>query len=170
MRRIALALLSATALTLVAAQSASAASATYNWNGFYVGGHVGWGWNNAEGDTYIRTTGAFRGSGEVKWDGFLGGAQLGFNWMVRPNIVLGIEADVSFPTSKANISVTSAEGTADKEYKLTWIGTVRGRVGYAFNNWMFYGTGGVAWTHFSFYNIQVTCGPANPTCLAACRT
>jgi opacity protein-like surface antigen len=68
---------------------------------------------------------------------------------------------------KTNFDATAPEGTASKELKLDWSGTVRGRIGYAFNNWLLYGTGGFAWARFSHYNIQITCGPANPTCIGA---
>jgi outer membrane immunogenic protein len=46
------------------------------WNGFYVGGNVGYGWG--------------RGSA----DGVTGGAQIGYNYQFAPNFVLGLEADV----------------------------------------------------------------------------
>lgn len=145
----------------------AAVMTAYNWNGCYVGGHAGWDWVDLDSDTFIRSTGAFRQHLPVSWDGFVGGGQLGCNWMPQRNIVLGIEADVSAGNLKTNFDVESPEGIASKELKLKWSATVRGRIGYAFDNWLIYGTGGFALARFSHYNIQITCGPANPTCMGA---
>ena len=56
-------------------------------------------------------------------DDFTGGLQLGYNWQ-SGNLVFGPEGDISF---------------ADDTF-----GTVRGRLGVAHRNWLFYGTGGLA--------------------------
>ena len=50
----------------------------YNWSGFYIGAHGGWGFND----------GAFD-------DGFVVGGQLGINWQFN-NFVFGLEGDGSF--------------------------------------------------------------------------
>jgi outer membrane immunogenic protein len=50
----------------------------YNWSGFYIGGHGGWGFGD----------GAFD-------DGFIVGGQLGVNWQFN-SFVLGAEGDGSF--------------------------------------------------------------------------
>lgn len=56
-------------------------AAIYNWTGFYVGGNIGWGWSNGDGDILINgIPGTVSGSG----DGFLGGVQAGYNWQNGP--------------------------------------------------------------------------------------
>jgi outer membrane immunogenic protein len=50
----------------------------YNWSGFYIGGHGGWGFGSGSFD-----------------DGFIVGGQLGVNWQFN-NFVLGAEGDGSF--------------------------------------------------------------------------
>jgi outer membrane immunogenic protein len=101
-----------------------AAAPVFNWTGFYVGGHVGYGW--AEDNTGVEA------------DGVLGGVQLGYNWQLSRNWVFGIETDI------AATDMTSAAGVS-----LDYIGTVRARVGYAADRTLFYVTGGYAYTELS---------------------
>ena len=61
--------------------------------------------------------------------------QAGYNWQSGP-LVFGVEGD---------LQATGADDTfAPWKFSNPWFGTVRGRVGYAFNNILFYGTGGLA--------------------------
>jgi outer membrane immunogenic protein len=62
----------------------------YNWSGFYLGAHGGWGWGS----------GAFD-------DGFVIGGQVGVNWQFN-SFVLGAEGDGSFTDGGG----TDAVGTA----------------------------------------------------------
>ena len=67
--------------------------------------------------------------------GFAGGAQAGYNFQSGP-WVFGVEGD---------IEATGAEDTfAPWKFSNPWFGTIRGRAGYALNNILFYGTGGLA--------------------------
>ena len=66
---------------------------------------------------------------------FAGGITAGYNWQSGP-LVFGVEGD---------LEATAASDTfAPWQFSNPWFGTVRGRVGYAVNNVMFYGTGGLA--------------------------
>ncbi|HMK79608.1 MAG TPA: outer membrane protein [Xanthobacteraceae bacterium] len=97
----------------------------YNWNGFYVGANIGY-----ESSTVTN----WPSSGPK---GVAGGGQVGYNWQVTPNWVLGLETD---------IQASSANDTfAGFQFSNPWFGTVRGRVGYAYNNFLIYGTGGFAY-------------------------
>jgi outer membrane immunogenic protein len=125
---------------------APAYAAPYNWNGFYVGGNLGWGWAPHNSDAFT-DAGVFVTSVSSTRDGFLGGGQVGYNYMAWPHIVLGIEADFSAADIKATSVSTTATGTSSTSSKDDWFGTMRGRVGYAFDNWLLYGTGGFAWMH-----------------------
>ena len=65
----------------------------YNWSGFYIGGHIGGGFENSS------WTDPFTGSNDTfNNSGFLGGAQIGvntqFNWLV-----LGLEGDFSWTSA-----------------------------------------------------------------------
>ena len=77
----------------------------------------------------------------------IGGGQIGYDYMVSPSFPLGIEADVDGTSLKG--SVLSIDGSNQHSSKLDAFGTARGRVGFAQNNWLFYGTGGFAWSEGS---------------------
>jgi outer membrane immunogenic protein len=122
----------------------------YNWSGVYIGGHVGWGWQDADATLLSQPVPAFP-LGSVfntRADGLLAGGQIGVNWQTG-NWVFGLEGDFSW--TNADGSVTSASpfipglapnGTID----FNWFATATGRVGYAWNNWLAYVKGGVAFT------------------------
>src|SRR5688572_6459369 len=118
MRTFAITLLATSALALVSVQGAAAADlrrpmpvkaappvpVIYNWTGFYIGGNVGWGWTDGDGDiTIAGVPGTFSGSG----DGFIGGVQAGYNWQNGP-WVAGIELD--FQGSGGDGTITGFAG------------------------------------------------------------
>jgi outer membrane immunogenic protein len=109
-------------------------AAPFTWTGVYVGLHAGYGWGDQD---YSVPAAALAVSTEPS--GAFGGFQSGVNWQFARNWVIGIEADSSF----GSIEDTVAGGTV----KTDSLGTVRGRLGYAVDRLLFYGTGGVAWAH-----------------------
>jgi outer membrane immunogenic protein len=109
--------------------------AAYNWSGFYLGGHGGWG----TGDASATSLGFSRSPGI---DGWFGGGQVGYNWQGAGSPwVFGIEADISGGDINGSQPFLGTTVTSS----LNTFGTVRGRVGYAFDGVMIYGTGGWAW-------------------------
>ena len=136
------------------------AVAPYSWTGFYVGGNVGYSWGNTDSTVSapnLAILGITGFSDSLSPDGIIGGGQIGYNWQANANWVLGIEADIQASGQKDSDSfsdpfnfIQRITGTVSfsHEEKLTWFGTVRGRVGYIFwNNAMLYGTGGLAYGH-----------------------
>lgn len=119
--------------------------AAYNWTGFYAGVSGGWGWG--------KTT-ASNGN-DTKLNGGVLGAQAGYNWAFANNFVAGIEADINWSGQKGSMQ-TLAPDTIDM--KLNWYGTVRGRLGYAYNNVLPYVTGGFAYGNAT---RTTTAGSAN---------
>jgi outer membrane immunogenic protein len=106
----------------------AAAIAINNWTGFYIGAMGGY----AQEDTSDAL-------GEIS-GGFAGGT-LGYNWQTG-NFVLGVEADAAW----ADVGVRVGNpAIAAVETRIRSMGTVRGRVGYAFDQVLVYGTGGYAW-------------------------
>jgi len=119
----------------------------YDWTGFYVGGHFGYGRGQVT-DTPFDSAASRSGN----WFGSLyGGFQAGYDYMFPSRLVLGIEADVSFPNFLED-GVASTQSTAQSTVidKIDDLGTVRGRFGYAFDRWLIYGTGGFAWSQARF--------------------
>jgi outer membrane immunogenic protein len=117
--------------------------AAFSWTGLYLGGHVGYGWGEFSSDP----TDSYGG---MKPDGWVGGGQAGFNYQFGNRLVLGIEADASFGSLKDDVSLAMGEpqeGLFELGYatRIDAFGTVRGRAGYAFDRFLPYVTGGLAW-------------------------
>ena len=72
--------------------------------------------------------------------GFAGGTA-GYNWQTG-NVVFGIEADAAWSDVGSTLGIA---GIAAANDKIRDMGTVRGRIGYAFGQVLLYGTGGYAW-------------------------
>ena len=157
-------------LSAIMAMKAPAAPAAYDWTGFYVGGHLGYAWGNSNWTTAPDLAGsldlfqpfdAFSGTGS-----YFAGIQIGYDTMLPNRFVLGAEVDASFPSfpSLSGISIggisTFASPFGVESYSETVLssGTVRGRIGYAPGNWLFYATGGFAWTYDQLTLTQLATG------------
>jgi outer membrane immunogenic protein len=134
----------------------AAAPLTYDWRGFYVGANVGGVNNKVDSNTIDIATGISTGTNSGSSSGIFGGGQVGYNFMATPNWLLGIEADISGASLRTSINETLAGATVNDTHKNDLFGTARGRVGYAAGNWLFYGTGGYAWSNESATRTQVT--------------
>ena len=102
---------------------APVAPAAFNWVGMYAGVNLGYQWGSVS-------------SVPVDPAGVVGGAQLGYNWQ-SGQFVYGLETD---------IQISGADDTfAPWKFSNPWWGTLRGRAGYAWNSFLFYGTAGLAY-------------------------
>jgi high affinity Mn2+ porin len=120
---------------------APALKTVYDWTGFYIGGHVGYG-----GGSLGPGTNPLPEEGQLfppSITGLTGGYQAGYNKQLANHVVLGVEADASFgsPLDAVRLAPSPFNTTLD------YVSTVRGRAGYAFGRWMPYLTGGFAWGH-----------------------
>jgi outer membrane immunogenic protein len=106
----------------------------YNWSGFYLGINGGYGWGRSNWTAY--------GTNSSPSGGLVGGT-IGYNWQAFGSpAVFGLEGDIGWSGIKGSfVSATCPTGC---ETKNDWLGTVRGRLGYAFDRWMPYITGGLA--------------------------
>lgn len=124
----------------------------YDWTGLYLGIHGGYADADWDGDlTYDPGTGPmpelWDDPGQaIDGDGWLGGVQVGFNKQFG-SFVVGLEADYSFADVGGEESYTMLSGDPTWTIKpqLDELGTVRARLGFALDNILFYGTGGVAY-------------------------
>jgi len=108
------------------------------WAGLYIGANVGYGWSanddqlalSGDSPTGLSPAGAF------------GGGQIGYNWQFG-HLVVGAEADIQ----GADISDTVHDLNFLDNFhsRLDWFGTVRGRLGYAFDRTLVYATAGFAY-------------------------
>ena len=102
----------------------------YNWTGFYAGINGGYSWGNADWDLPAIS---------MKPKGWMAGGTVGYNHQMGA-WVFGIEGDFDW----ADVSGSAACGAFSCQTKETWFATARGRVGYAFDRWLPYFTGGAA--------------------------
>jgi outer membrane immunogenic protein len=131
-----------------------------NWSGFYVGGNLGYGWGDGNTDFSFLPSPADFGTNNttlgLRSTGVTGGAQIGYNWQIG-SLVTGLEADIQGSDIKGSARATPtfvSDGTPDpggvlsSEQKLSWFGTVRGRLGVTVTpDLLLYGTGGLAYGH-----------------------
>lgn len=139
-----------------------------SWTGFYAGLNAGGIWGESQvywdatsipptTETNIVTFNADLQRETVTTlssSGFTGGGQIGYNYQMN-NMLLGIEGDfnyVNFDASRHFVSPPSSRAPRifTQNTSVDWLSTVRGRLGYVTNNWLIYGTGGLAITAVNF--------------------
>ena len=129
---------------------AMVAAPMFNWTGFYVGVHAGYGW----GDSHVSP---LNGGEGTDVDGWLAGGQVGFN-LQHGNFVWGIEADGAW----ADIENDAGPGSPPEGYvNVRSLYTVRARGGIAANNTLYYLTGGWAGARVKYIDFDV--GPGSLT-------
>jgi outer membrane immunogenic protein len=106
----------------------------YSWVGPYVGANVGY----LSGDVTNNPT---------QPSGGIIGAQLGYNWQ-SGSLVFGGETDLQLSNAD--------DVLAPWKFSNPWFGTARARVGYAFNNILLYGTGGLAYGDLELESAGLT--------------
>lgn len=115
----------------------------FTWTGFYVGVNAGIGGDKT--DYGFGIAGFPLGSANLTSFGAFGGGQIGYNWQFAGNWVAGVEADIQASGLKSELN-TSVLGTSfSTGTEMNYFGTVRGRIGYAFDRVLVYGTGGYAY-------------------------
>ena len=147
-----------------ATKKPAAPAPSYNWSGFYIGGHVGYAWG--EGDTLFEplpTAAQFVNLATVTLDpdprGWTGGFQGGYNWQ-SGHFVGGGEADFSWSRAKGIQTVTPitqnngtpfpGAGFINASQNTKWFSTLRGRAGVAVGRGLLYGTGGLAFAKVNY--------------------
>ena len=157
MRKLSISLLSALALIVpgaafaadmpVKARPMMTAAPAFSWTGIYVGVNAGYAWGNTTGTLGTPAPGNYNISG------VLAGGQIGGNYQFANNVVIGIEADYQW--ADIDGSASTAAGVI-RTTEVDRFGTVRGRLGYAWDRWLGYVTGGYAFGA----RVNETVGPA----------
>jgi opacity protein-like surface antigen len=134
-----------------------------NWNGFYLGGHAGYGWGSdprsdsvfgSKAPDFGRRTG-------MDSRGFVGGFQAGSNWQMS-SWVGGLEIDLSTTGIKGSTTKVGTGETFSDAFDL--LGSSRARLGYVpWPNLLLYGTGGLAWTRFEQSTRLTDSGSTTPS-------
>ncbi len=118
----------------------------FTWTGGYIGGQMGYAWGN-QNTSFSNNFGDFA-SFSPSTAGFIGGGHVGYNLQLN-QFVIGLEGDVngSTLTSKGFVLPVQVDGLSALSTFNTSIGaqgSIRGRLGYAWDHILVYGTGGVA--------------------------
>ncbi|HST29986.1 MAG TPA: outer membrane protein [Chthoniobacterales bacterium] len=139
----------------------------FTWTGFYLGGNAGYGWGHADTDFNPRPDAVTffdlkPTSLDPDPDGFIGGGQLGYNWQWNKWLVLGAETDFQgtdiegHETRSPILDITGAPVNPPDSFlaaheRMQWLGTVRGRIGFApMCRLLIYGTGGLAYGNVDY--------------------
>lgn len=145
-------------LTLPAAPvytKATTVAPLYDWTCFYIGGHAAYGWTHSDGQTMDTANGRLFTPSSNDTSAFHGGGQIGYDYMLASRVVLGIVAGVSSGTHNSSTNFGFNE-ISTTDGKTDYSGTVRGRLGYAFNTVLPYIAGGWGWTQGSSTRTQLT--------------
>lgn len=140
------------------AKASAMAAPVASWSGLYIGGNVGYGWGNGNTDfSFSPFFDVDNTALDTKSKGVTGGAQIGYNWQMGA-IVTGLEADIQGSGIKGSTGPSPFLNTdanrflpgefLSTEQKLSWFGTVRGRLGATVTpDLLLYATGGLAYGH-----------------------
>jgi outer membrane immunogenic protein len=130
----------------------------FTWSGCQIGGNVGGKWASTSGSMDVaRATGPGGPSAVGSFaldraspDSFIGGGQIGCDYQ-RGQLVLGFEADYDVQDWSTTRTIGAgapfpfvAGDSSDISSK--WEASFRARVGYAWDRFLLYGTGGVAFS------------------------
>ena len=110
---------------------------------------------NTSGSAVNLATGAAAPAVNGNLPNWHGGIQLGFDYMMPSRLLIGVAADVTSGGTKTT-TITDASGTSANQTTVFDSETIRGRVGYAVDNVLLYGTAGWAWSSNQYVRTQLT--------------
>ena len=146
-----------------------------NWTGFYIGLHVGYGWNDlkwTDTDTDTFSPGSPPGPPDLlgpevlveqSAGGVIAGGTIGYNFQFGHHWVIGAVGEFSFNDVSDSSSVHTESFTNDFQTNSEWEGTFAGRLGFAWNKALFYAKGGgaVLQQNYSLRHTVLDEGPGN---------
>jgi outer membrane immunogenic protein len=133
----------------------------FSWTGCYVGATAGGVHGKSDVSWAANPPGfAFPGqidaqtAGTVGATGFTGGGEVGCNYQFNPWLVFGVEGDIEYTGLNATRSGAEVAGGFTNPFTESlssrWLSTVRGRIGIANGQWLFFATGGAAFANPTF--------------------
>jgi outer membrane immunogenic protein len=148
-----------------AAMAYAAAPAPFSWTGCYAGAHAGAGWSRTNfSDPNPGIIAPLGQLVDVKSGaGLLGGGQIGCDYQFASHWVAGLAGDFSW----ANIQGQTDDpffggkntGSALTLHSRTdFFASTTGRIGYAWDRYLVYAKGGVAWSHNNYDANNFFCG------------
>ena len=137
MKKFLAAAIAAAAFCSLPATAAPPAASMFNWTGFYVGAHAGYGWGDMSTSGFTTApnpVGIFPLPPKVSPNGkgFLGGLQAGYNYQID-RFIVGLESDYSFSgingTGVGTLPFAGGYHLTTIKQEIPWFATVRGRLG-----------------------------------------
>ncbi|KQT85958.1 outer membrane beta-barrel protein [Aurantimonas sp. Leaf443] len=127
---------------------------TNTWTGLYIGGQAGVAFGQDSNDIRFdpENNGAF---GETIFEnddtnaGFVGGGHIGYDYQFGNNLVVGAVADLNYIDAETSRSYSIDGNRFGVSEDLDYFGTVRGRLGYAMDSILVYGSGGLAYSGYN---------------------
>jgi len=122
----------------------------FSWTGFYIGANAGW--ERSDVDWVFHDPSGVgapnfglpdRPIGRIGQEAGIYGAHAGYQAQLGA-LVLGLEAAISFPDEDFGPSRPCPVATFNCQAKTNYLATIGPRLGWAFSNWMVFGTGGFA--------------------------
>jgi outer membrane immunogenic protein len=120
-----------------------AAAVAYDWSGVYIGIQGGWQWHHDEFEDPIPPF-----FGDLDFDGAIAGGHIGADRQFG-HIVVGLVGDFEWADGDGQ-SVADNNAAVFGRAEANWQGSIRGRVGAAFDRVLVYGTGGLAFANYDF--------------------
>jgi len=120
----------------------------YNWQGCYIGGNVGGGWNRVDTERVTQDTigPASANYGRENDSGVIGGVQAGCDFMAGKDLVFGVQGMFDFSNINGRHALTDFP-TFSETNNLRSIGTATGRIGYLWTpQFLGYAKGGMAFS------------------------
>ncbi|MEJ0078172.1 MAG: outer membrane beta-barrel protein [Alphaproteobacteria bacterium] len=156
----------------------------FSWSGCYIGGNIGGKWAQSDGSVTIAAAGTGAAAtpasavafGRGDSSSFMGGGQIGCQ-IQTGNWVLGLEGDADW--HRLSFSRTLVGGAALPilfvagdvfDLRSDWQASARGRIGYAWDRWMIYATGGAAFTNVNVGTNFIAIGPFPATVVSDSKT
>ena len=124
-----------TAQVAIAADILGPPPTFYDWTGVYVGANVGYGTGGISDTPAGSTT-----SSTQSFSGAVAGGQIGVNLQFR-NVVFGVEVDGDWSNQQSSGTSPAVD--------VPWLATARIRVGYAYDRFVYYATGGAGYVQFT---------------------
>lgn len=123
----------------------------FSWTGFYAGIKGGYGWNSTS--YHFQVTNLSSGH---NGNGWLLGGRVGYNYQFPNNLVIGIEGEANWTDIKGSVLCVNPAFRCG--HRLDWLGSISGRLGYGFDRFLVYVSGGVAFTHAKYRSVSVPGG------------
>lgn len=145
----------AVAADLIPAPIVTPTVTAYDWTGMYVGGHLGYGWSDVSGQYDNDDVVGPSDLSEFDLEGLAGGFQVGYNHQIG-SWVFGIEGDTTWFDAEDDILGIEPpnRGPDDLRVDIENLTSLRGRLGWAYDRFMIFGTAGYGWSDYEFVHIN----------------